>query len=260
MTTETRRSTVRALVAVVLAVAATAGVAGCVDAGDVPPEHRTFEVGEEVEKLVVDVEDSPVEVVAADRADVRVTRWFDGVAYGGSTGARWSMEGGTLSLGPACSGLASCDIRHRVEVPRRLAVRVEGRNGDIDARGFGEALAVFVDNGGIQVRDVTGPLELSGDNGSVEATGVGSSEVVAEADNGGLKLALVRVPQRVEARGHNGSVTVEVPRAAYRVDAAAENGGTRVEVPRGGAGDPAITARAANGDVTVRPVGRRDRS
>ncbi|MFP8941129.1 hypothetical protein ACLIYM_06795 [Streptomyces fenghuangensis] len=77
---------------------------------------------------------------------------------------------------------------------------------------------------------------------------------------GGLKLALVRVPERVEARGRNGDVTVEVPRAAYRVDAAADNGGTRVEVPRGGAGDPAVTARAANGDVTVRPVSRRDRS
>ncbi|MFP8905535.1 DUF4097 family beta strand repeat-containing protein [Streptomyces atacamensis] len=259
MATETRRSTVRALVAVVLAVAATAGVAGCVDAGDVPPEHRAFEVGKEVETLVVEVEDSPVEVVAADRADVRVTRWFDGVAYGGSTGARWSMEGGTLSLGPACSGLASCDIRHRVEVPHRLAVRVEGRNGDVTARGFRKALAVSADNGGIRVRDVTGPLDLSGDNGSVEATGIGSREVTAEADDGGLRLALVRVPERVEARGRNGSVTVEVPRAAYRVDAEADDGGTRVEVPRGGAGDPAITARAAGGDVTVRPASRRDR-
>jgi hypothetical protein len=260
MTTETRRSTLRALVAVVLAAAATAGVAGCVDAGDVPPEHRGFTVGKEVGTLVVDVEDSPVELVAADRADVRVTRWFDGIAYGGSTGARWSMEGGTLSLGPDCSGLASCDIRHRVEVPRRLAVRIESSNGDVTARGFRKALAVFADNGGIEVRDVTGPLELSGDNGSVEATGVGSREVAAEADGGGLELALVRVPERVEARGRNGSVTVELPRAAYRVDAAADNGGTRVDVPRGGDGDPPVTVRAVNGDVTVRPADRRGRS
>ncbi|MFH0244522.1 hypothetical protein ACGRHY_19395 [Streptomyces sp. HK10] len=44
------------------------------------------------------------------------------------------------------------------------------------------------------------------------------------------------------------------------VDAGDDNGGTRVEVPRGGAGAPAVTVRAANGDVTVRLARRRDRS
>ncbi|MCI0385107.1 hypothetical protein [Streptomyces sp. CNQ085] len=87
---------------------------------------------------MVDVEDSPVEVVAADRADVRVTRWFDGIAYGGSTGARWSMEGGRLSLGPACSGPVSCGIRHRVEVPRggedAPAITARTANGHVTVR------------------------------------------------------------------------------------------------------------------------------
>ncbi|GAA2388172.1 DUF4097 family beta strand repeat-containing protein [Streptomyces glaucosporus] len=252
MTTETRRSTVRALLAVALAVAVTAGAAGCVDAGDAKPEHRGFTLGEGRETLTIDVDDSPLELVAADRRDVRVTRWFAGLAYGGSTGARWSLKDGTLSLGPNCKGPASCDIRHRVEVPHGVAVRVVGHNGDVTARGFRGSLAVASDNGRVRVRDVAGPLELSSHNGSVEATGVRSREVVAEVDNGGLKLALAEVPDRVEARGHNGPVTVELPRAAYRVDAEAGNGRTRVEVPRDEDGERTVDAFSDNGDVTVR--------
>ncbi|MFD1828292.1 DUF4097 family beta strand repeat-containing protein [Streptomyces desertarenae] len=252
MTTETRRSTVRALVAVAMAVAATAGMAGCVDADDAPPEHRVFGLGQERRTLVVDVDDSPLELVAADRGDVRVTRWFDGLAYGGSTGARWSFEDGTLSLGPRCKGPASCDIRHRVEVPHGVAVRVVSDNGDVTVRGLRAALAVEADNGTVRVRDVSGPLELSGDNGSVEATGVRSREVTAETDNGRLKLALAEVPEEVAARSHNGSVTVELPRARYRVDAGAHNGSTRVEVPRDAGSGHTVTARSSNGDVTVR--------
>jgi len=255
MTTEARRSTVRALCAVALAVVVTAGAAGCVDAEDATPEHRSFRVGEGVRTLTVEVDDSPLELVPADRADVRVTRWFAGVAYGGSTGAKWSLKGGTLALGPDCKGPASCDLRHRVEVPRGMAVRVESDNGDVTARGFRSALTIAADNGKVRVRDSSGPLELSGDNGSVEATGIGSRRVTAEVDNGGLKLALTRVPERVEARGHNGSVTVELPRAAYRVDAGADNGRARVEVPRNDSGERTVSAHSDNGDVTVRTAG-----
>ncbi len=254
MITETRRSTVRALTAVALAVAVTAGAAGCVDADDAEPEHRSFTLGKGEATLTVDVDDSPVELVAADRKDVRVTRWFAGYAYGGSTGAKWSLEDGTLRLGPDCRGPSSCDIRHRVEVPHGVAVRVVSDNGDVTARGFRDALAVASENGKVRVRDAAGPLELSGHNGSVEATGVRSRKVTVEVDNGGVKLALVEVPDRVEARGHNGSVTVELPRAAYRVDAVAHNGRTRIEVPRDEEGEHTVDASSDNGDVTVRTV------
>ncbi|MTE18867.1 DUF4097 family beta strand repeat protein [Streptomyces sp. TRM43335] len=255
MTTETRRSTVRVLAAVAMTVTVAAGVAGCADADDAAPEHRVFELGKDRRALVVDVDDSPLELVATGRRDVRVTRWFDGLAYGGSAGARWTFEDGTLSLGPRCAGPASCDIRHRVEVPHGVAVRVVGDNGDVTAGGFRAALAVEVDNGKVRVRNVTGPLELSGDNGSVEATDVRSREVVAETDNGGLKLALTGVPGSVEARSHNGSVTVELPRAAYRVDAGADNGSVRVEVPRDPHGERTVAAHSSNGNVTVRTAG-----
>ncbi|GAA2441956.1 DUF4097 family beta strand repeat-containing protein [Streptomyces macrosporus] len=256
MTTETRRSTVRALAAAVLVVAVAVGTAGCADADDAEPEHRNFALGEGEETLTIDVDNSPLELVAADRKadrkEVRVTRWFAGYAYGGSTGATWSLKDGTLALGPDCRGPASCDIRHRVEVPHGVAVRVVSDNGDVTARGFRDALTVAADNGRVRVRDVAGPLDLSGDNGSVEATGVRSREVAAEVDNGGLQLALVEVPDRVKARGHNGSVTVELPRAAYRVNAKTDNGRVRVEVPRAEDGRRTVDVLGDNGDVTVR--------
>ncbi|HEX5566843.1 MAG TPA: DUF4097 family beta strand repeat-containing protein [Streptomyces sp.] len=255
MTVAPRRSTIRALSAAALAVVVAVGAAGCADADAAPPEQRRFEIGgggAGDRTLTIDIDDSPLVLVAADRTDVRVTRWFDGIAYGGSTGARWSMEDGTLTLRPVCRGAASCDIRHRVEVPRDIAVRVAGDNGAVTARGFRSALAITSDNGRIRVRDSTGPLELTGRNASVEATGVGAREVTAEVVNGRLTLALARVPDRVEARGTNGSATIELPHAAYRVDAGADNGSARVEVPRDAAGEHVVSAHSVNGDVTVR--------
>ncbi|MEE1939776.1 DUF4097 family beta strand repeat-containing protein [Streptomyces sp. TRM 70361] len=262
MTTEARRSAVRVLVAVVLAAAVTAAAAGCADAGDAEPEHRTFALGnpEKAEKaveagkpLVVDT-NGDLELVAADRSDVRVTRWFAGYAYGGSTGAKWSLKDGTLTLRTACKGPANCDIRHRVELPEGLALRVENDNGDVTARGFRGALGVVSDNGDVRVRDSSGPLDLFSDNGSVRATGVGSRRVSAKSDNGGIELALARVPDRVAARSDNGDVTVELPRAAYRVDATSGDGDTEVAVDRDRAGKRVVSAHSDNGDVTVRNV------
>ncbi|PJE94392.1 hypothetical protein CUT44_29575 [Streptomyces carminius] len=256
MTTEARRSAVRVLVAVVLAAAVTAAAAGCADAGDAEPEHRTFALekqGGTDEPLVIDA-DGDLELVAADRADVKVTRWFAGYAYGGSTGAKWSLKDGTLTLRTDCEGPANCDIRHRVELPEGLALKIGNDNGDVTARGFRGALGVVSDNGDVRVRDSSGPLELRSDNGSVKATGVGSRRVSAKTDNGGIELALARVPDRVEARSDNGNVTVELPRAAYRVDATSGDGDTEVAVDRERAGKRTVSAHSDNGDVTVRNV------
>jgi DUF4097 and DUF4098 domain-containing protein YvlB len=104
------------------------------------------------------------------------------------------------------------------------------------------------------VRDVSGPLELSADNGSVEAERVSGSSVIARADNGAVRIGLTRVPDLVDTVSDNGSVTIDLPagRSAYAVSAEADNGDVSVKVPRSESSKHVVKARSDNGEVTVR--------
>ncbi|WP_436738228.1 hypothetical protein [Streptomyces sp. BBFR102] len=99
--------------------------AGCADAKKADPQEKAFPFSGR--KLDVRTHDNPTDLVAADIEDVRVTLWFhEGASLGGSD-VTWELKGDTLDLDASCSGLADCDTRFRVEVPRDLTVL---RNGD----------------------------------------------------------------------------------------------------------------------------------
>ncbi|MZE80852.1 DUF4097 family beta strand repeat-containing protein [Streptomyces xinghaiensis] len=244
----------RGLLAAVGAAVLVVGAAGCGgDAGDdETPERRAFSLGGEV--LKIDAENTSVELVPAEVEDVRVTRWFSGwTAVGGDVEEFWEMEGDTLRIGVRCEGLIdNCGSRHRVEVPRDVAVTVDGDNGKVTATGFATALKLRSDNGSVRVENARGPLELKSDNGKVKAIGVAARRVSAETGNGAVELGFTRVPDQVDVTSDNGSVSVGLPRASYRVDAKAGNGDTDVTVPRDTASKHRITVRSDNGDITVR--------
>ncbi|MFB6888644.1 hypothetical protein ACFCX4_04925 [Kitasatospora sp. NPDC056327] len=106
-----------------------AAVAGCARSGDAEPESTVF--GFDGATLnVVARHHVPTDLVAADRQDVKVTRWFkaDGI---GRERAEWTLEGDTLTLEASCSGFANCDARFRVEVPPHVAVLRDGRATDL---------------------------------------------------------------------------------------------------------------------------------
>lgn len=109
-------------------------VGGCASVADATPETTTFEfVGS---TLDVHSHGAATDLVAADRSDVEVTRWFDGK---GATGVQlsWTLEGDTLDLRAECSGFANCDARLQVTVPRQVTVLRDGEPTDLHGTGGG---------------------------------------------------------------------------------------------------------------------------
>ena len=55
----------------------------------------------------------------------------------------WSMKDDRLTLRMKCSGVvADCAAKHRIEVPRGIAVKVEDGDGSVRAHGFQDALSM----------------------------------------------------------------------------------------------------------------------
>lgn len=235
-----------------------AGLSGCgaSAADDRHPERRSFALAGST--LTVDSDDTALEIVAADgrpSGKIQVTRWFQGrVAIGSDPEVTWSMKDDRLVLRLKCSGIvADCAARHRVEVPRGIAVKVDNDTGSVRASGFRHPLTIRSGDGSVRVTDTSGPVDLRTGDGSLRAE-VASRTVRTRSGDGSVHLTLSTVPDRVESRSGDGSLTIELPRAAYRVDTRTGDGAERVSVPRDDASAHVVTARTGDGSLTVRTV------
>jgi hypothetical protein len=245
----------RTAVAVGLLVLAVTGLAGCASPDDdSEPERRSFAL--DGRTLTVDSDDSALEIVAVDGAQdgrIEVTRWFDGkVVIGDEPEVTWSMTGDRLKLRLHCSGfIADCEARHRIEVPRGIAVKVEDKDGSVRASGFRDALTISTGDGSVRVSDSSGPLDLHTGDGSIRAQ-VDARQVRARTGDGSVHLELGAIPDLVETRSGDGSVTVELPDATYRVTAQSGDGSIQVDVPRDDSSDHVVSAHTGDGRIRVR--------
>ncbi|MER5209216.1 DUF4097 family beta strand repeat-containing protein [Streptomyces sp. NPDC002838] len=247
---------VRAIAAAGVVAVLVAGATACgASAGDdKDPEQRSFAL--QGRTLTVDSDDSALEIVAADAhkaGTVEVTRWFQGsVAVGKDPKVTWSMKDDRLVLRMTCSGVVvDCAAKHRIEVPRGVAVKVEDGDGSVRARGFESPLSIRTGDGSVRVTDSTGPLELRTGDGSVRAD-VSSRRVRTQTGDGSVHLELGAVPDLVESRSGDGSVTIALPRATYRVTTKTGDGAQDVSVPRDDSSSHVVSARSGDGKVTVR--------
>ena len=186
--TRTTRTLTAATTLALLLLTATA--CGTSAGDDKHPDHRTFALTGRT--LTVDSGDSALEIVAADSnpaGKIEVTRWWQGsVAIGSDPEVSWAMDGDRLVLRTKCSGvIADCSVKHRIEVPRGVAVNVEDGDGSVRARGFADALSVRTHDGSVHVTDSTGPLTLHSGDGSVRAE-VSSRTVHATTGDGSVRL------------------------------------------------------------------------
>ncbi|WP_030598916.1 DUF4097 family beta strand repeat-containing protein [Streptomyces fulvoviolaceus] len=251
-----RTVTARAALAAGAVVVLVGGASACgASAGDDKhPDQRSFAL--EGRTLTVDSDDSALEIVAADSnkaGQVEVTRWFQGsVAIGSDPKVTWSMKDDRLVLRMKCTGVvADCAVKHRIEVPRDVAVKVEDGDGSVRARGFEQALSIRTGDGSVRVTDSSGPLELRTGDGSMRAE-VSSRQVSARTGDGSVHLELGAVPDRVETRSGDGSVTISLPEATYRVTTKTGDGGVDVSVPRDDSSSHVVSAQSGDGKVTVR--------
>lgn len=236
-----------------LAVVALSGC-GSADADEAPVEKRSFAFGGKT--LTIKSDNSLIELVPADVTDVEVTRQVDGwVVLGSGPDPVWKLEDGTLTLKVKCEALVNnCESRHKVKIPRAMAVKVDNDNGRIRATGFDTDLNLRSNNGSVEVRDSRGKLDLHSDNGKVTTEGVSSKSVLARSNNGAVRLKLTSVPDKVDTFSDNGSVTIDLPASGttYAVTAQSDNGKVDVDVPTDDDSAHVVKARSDNGKVTVR--------
>ncbi|WP_200263684.1 hypothetical protein [Streptomyces sp. HSG2] len=119
MPSRTTRSKRPATLALAAVLATTLGLTGCsVDASSATPETKAFPYTGKTLKLKT--HEVATKVITADREDIKVTRWFDSKA--GNTRLKWELKDDTLEIDAGCSGLAICDAKFEVEVPKGIAV------------------------------------------------------------------------------------------------------------------------------------------
>ncbi|WP_221357618.1 DUF4097 family beta strand repeat-containing protein [Streptomyces beigongshangae] len=238
----------------VVAVALGLLASGCGNSAedDTEPEKRSFTLSGRA--LTVDSDGSALELVVGDVGKVQVTRWFKAdVVLGEDPGITWAMKDGTLKLRTHCAGVvADCSAKHRIVVPRGVALTVEERDGGVRATGFEEALDIRASDGSVRVEDASGPLTLRTADGSVHASGIGSRRVDVRTEDGSARLEFASVPDQVSARGKDGSLTIGLPDAAYKVTAGARDGSVDVSVPRDEDSPHVVSAHTEDGKVTVR--------
>ncbi|SED77846.1 hypothetical protein [Ruania alba] len=109
----------KCLLAVVALSLASLGLVGCTtEASNADPEIKTFPYSGET--LILKTNEVATDVVATDREDIQVTRWFEHTA--GFERLTWELNGDTLEIDAGCHGIAICDARFEVEVPQDLNV------------------------------------------------------------------------------------------------------------------------------------------
>ena len=193
-----------------------------------------FAVTEPVQKLVVAADAGDVTVVAtdADRVTVRrTTHWVTSEPK-----PTKSVSRGVLRLADDCGGWTTfrCESSYRIEVPRGLAVDVRANSGDVDVRGL------------------TGTVNLASNAGDVSGDELAGARLRAKSSSGDVRLGLVSSPASVAALSNSGDVDVDLPAGEYALDTHTDSGDTSVHgIVRYDRADHAVEARSNSGDVTV---------
>jgi hypothetical protein len=142
-------------------------------------------------------------------------------------------ENDTLNVEAHCQG-SSCRLDLTIEVPTSTQVSVDASEASVD------------------LVELTGPVDVTAQNGSVNGVRLRSESVTVNSRSGSMDLGFDQPPQSVDATATNGSVHVLVPgTAAYAIDAAAVHGSTELNLDNDLSSFRELHLRATNGSVTV---------
>lgn len=236
MSTSTRRAIVivGSLIAVLLVLAlAVPAVSRLLSS----TEETTHELPAELTTLTLDggVGDVTVRALAPGESPSAVATTRSGLI---SPDVGVEVSGGTAELSDDCDGgwWGNCSVSWEITVPAEAAVSINHDVGDLEAS------------------DLAGALVLTGDVGSITATGTLATDVEARTSVGDVTLEFTQTPGSVRAQSSTGDVTVSVPAddTAYRVTASTSVGSVDNSLGSDSSASSSIDARSSVGDVTLR--------
>lgn len=222
------------------------------------PETTTFRLTGEVIDLRSDfgeVEVVPVPPTAGSDHEVRITRWFKAEKTAGDAHAEWAKEGDDrIRLGGTCSGvIIDCSLRHRIEVPSDVPIKIEAESGSVVASLITARLEIEVSEGNINLDQVAGPVELATSNGSMRAERLTSERVAAKAQDGYVILEFDRPPADVSTRSTRGNTTIRLPKADYRIKTDLSSAKSTITVGKDAGSEHRIAAKVSHGKLRVEP-------
>ncbi|HYH50055.1 MAG TPA: DUF4097 family beta strand repeat-containing protein [Acidimicrobiia bacterium] len=149
-----------------------------------------------------------------------------------------------------------CHVKWLVLVPPHLPVAVTTHTGGITVRGLAGPVNLTSESGDVKARTLSGQaVQLLSHEGSVSGTDIRSSHVVATSTSGDISLTFRTAPKLV--RGHTGTGSVEVilPEGdeAYKVTArvAEGQGKTITGVKQDDNANRNINVRSDTGEIRV---------
>jgi len=160
----------------------------------------------------------------------------------------WSSTSGEGFWGRLFGGLNTdiqSSVSYEIQVPRRMGLKLDTRNGGIRAGGTGGCLRASSRNGDLRFRDIGGEVRVETRNGRIELAEVGG-ELYAKSRNGDIRVRDVTgVVQDVHTRnGHVQLVNVRGIRKAVT-----RNGEIYADLSESALQDGYFETR--NSDITV---------
>lgn len=214
-----------------------AGSSGSFGSGDesVRTEQNTYQIDQQVARLVVDGRAGGITVIAAE-GPISVTENLRYTACKPVT--THEVVGDVLRLSdqgcPDRPPDARCEVEYLIRAPAALAF-------DLTARA-----------GGIEVTGLSGPITARSDAGGIEGRELASPTVTAEVDAGGVELSFTRPPDEVTAISGAGGVDIELPAGvAYAVQTEVGAGDAEVEVATDSGSPHTIRAESDAGGVEI---------
>lgn len=147
---------------------------------------------------------------------------------------RQSVSDGVLTVTKDCSGGGCGPVDITMSVPTGIAVQVTTSDGHIGLSG------------------VTGAVDLTSSNGTIDATGLGSGNASFRTSDGDIDASFVGAPARITARTTNGTVSIGTDgRTAYDDSVHATGGIQTLTNVRDRRATDEIDVTTTNGDVTI---------
>lgn len=182
-------------------------MAGVILAVAVPAAAAAFamatQVSDQQERVAVDSAGPVSRIVIADSgSDIRVTGDAAATTATGQAVVQWKGKGGkrpalrqsvadgVLTLTKDCSSGGCGPIDITLTVPAGVSVRATTSDGDIRLSG------------------VTGAVDLTSSNGSIDADRLGSADASFHTTDGSIDASFAGAPARIAAHTTNGSVTI----------------------------------------------------
>jgi hypothetical protein len=224
--------------------------------------EATDQLRGQVRTIALDNGSGNVTIRATDTATTTVHQHYR--YHWGKPGRSYRLDGDELTLGD-CGW--NCTVDYDVTVPRGAVVGGDVSSGELKLSGV-SGVDVDVSSGDADIADVTGPVKLQADSGSVrlsDVTGrtdldVSSGEVQAgglrgpvgvDASSGNVRLELA-TPQDVRADASSGSIQILVPAdAVYRVKADADSGEESINVRQDPHAPHVLDLHASSGNISA---------